>query len=226
MNDEDAEICVEVYSDIICPWCYVGKRRLERALTMIGEEPPVIWRPFQLNPAMPKNGMNRTAYLEAKFGSLSMFRHIEKQVLEAGKAEQISFAFDKITIAPNTFLAHRLIWYGRRNGKQDSTVETLFRYYFIEGRDIGQVQTLVHAAVEIGLDGGAAERFLTGEEGVQEVKAEESAGHRFGIGSVPYFLLNQTYAISGAQPADVLVSAIRKVRGHQVASVDGPKTGR
>ena len=204
-------LCIDVYSDVICPWCYVGKRRLERALKAWDGFLPVKiqWRPFQLNPTMPQQGMNRTVYLETKFGSLEVFREMEEHLLEAGEAEQIPFAFEKITRTPNTFLAHRLIWYAGTQGRQDAVVNQLFQGYFEEGLDIGTASVLGELADRAGLKAG---QFLTGEEGTVEVKAEESVGHRLGIRGVPYFVIDNTYGISGAQPVEVLATTISKVQ--------------
>lgn len=207
----EKELHIEVYSDVVCPWCYVGKRRLERALTEFGGAARIAWRPFQLNPTMPKDGMDRTAYLEAKFGSLDAFRQLEEHVLAAGASERIAFAFEKIARAPNTFLAHRLIWLAEREGCQDAVVDSLFRGYFEEGADIGSSATLVQIAARAGLHGEIVERFLRSDEGTAEVKAEEAAGHALGIRGVPYFLVNGTYAISGAQPVETFVSALKRV---------------
>jgi predicted DsbA family dithiol-disulfide isomerase len=204
-------LMVEVYSDVVCPWCYVGKRRLERALQQMREtvKTHVAWRPFQLNPTMPKNGMDRTVYLEAKFGNLNVFGEMEQRLLEAGKTQQISFAFQKIMRTPNTLLAHRLIWYAGIQGHQDAVVERLFRGYFEEGLDIGSLTVLMELADQAGLK---AEQFLESEEGVAEVKAEESVGHKLGIRGVPYFVVDKIYGISGAQPIEVLVSTLEKAR--------------
>ena len=206
----DRGLTVEVYSDIVCPWCYVGKRRLERALTSVGGDIHVTWRPFQLNPTMPSDGMDRAAYLKAKFGSLEAFGQMKEQLLAAGADEQIPFAFEKIQRTPNTFAAHRLVWYAAQQGKQDAMVETLFRGYFLEGKNIGDLKTLAHVAAEAGLDRTETEEFLASEKGVVEVKAEETVGRRLGISGVPYFVFNGTVAISGAQPPDILVSAIQQ----------------
>ena len=204
---------IEVYSDAVCPWCYVGKRRLERALTEFGGDVRVTWRPFQLNPTMPKEGMDRTAYLEAKFGSLDAFRQLEEHVQAAGASERITFAFEKIARTPNTFAAHRLIWLGEREGCQDAVVDALFRGYFEEGADIGSIAVLVQLAAQAGLPDESVERLLRSDEGTAEVKAEESAGHKLGIRGVPYFVVDGTYAISGAQPVDIFVSALKRVAG-------------
>lgn len=183
---------------------------MERALSQLNGslQAQVTWKPFQLNPAMPAEGMDRTAYLEAKFGSLESFRQLEESVLAAGASEQITFTFEKIMKTPNTFQAHRLIWYGAQQGRQDAVVEALFRGYFEEGADIGSIPPLVQLAKQAGLD---AERFLSSDAGVSEVKAEEATGHRLGIRGVPYFVVNGTYAISGAQPVDTFVSSLTRV---------------
>ncbi len=211
MNNQDAVLHIDVYSDVICPWCYVGKRRLERALQLVHNTMKihVAWRPFQLNPTMPKDGMNRTAYLEDKFGSLARFKEMEQRLLEIGGIEKIPFAFEKIARTPNTFLAHRLIWHAGLQGRQDAVVNQLFKGYFEEGLDIGSVSVLAELADRAGLKTAA---FLESDEGVAEIKAEESVGHRLGIRGVPYFVFENSYGISGAQPVDVLVSAIKKGR--------------
>jgi predicted DsbA family dithiol-disulfide isomerase len=212
---------IEVYSDVVCPWCYVGKRRLERALQQLGGgfTVRVLWRPFQLNPTMLAEGMDRTAYLEAKFGSLETFRTMEEHVLAAGESEHLAFAFDRIARTPNTFQAHRLIWYAAQRNRQDEVVDRLFKGYFEEGADIGAVSTLVRLAADAGL---AADAFLQSDEGVAEVKAEEAAGHRLGIRGVPYFVLNKVYGISGAQPVERFVSAIHQVQAQVLAAEQTP----
>ena len=208
----DRGLTIEIYSDVVCPWCYIGKRRLERALDQLNgaAQARITWRPYQLNPAMPEDGMDRTTYLEAKFGSLNAFRQMEGHVLEAGAAERIPFAFEKVARTPNTFLAHRLMWYAEQQGRQDAVVESLFRGYFTEGADIGSVPVLGQLAGRAGLDAADVESFLQREEGTTEVKVEEAAGHRIGIRGVPYFVLNGSISISGAQPPDIFVSALRQ----------------
>ncbi len=203
---------IDFIADVVCPWCYVGKRRLERALSDSKDlvQPAITWRPFQLNPTMPNEGLERRAYLEAKFGSLDAFRQMEEQVLAAGAQEGIQFAFDQIARTPNTFLAHRLIWYAGQQGCQNAMVDSLFKGYFEEGADIGLPIVLAQLAERAGLK---AESFLSGQNGTAEVKVEESAGHRLDIRSVPYFLLNGTYALSGAQPSGRFVEALKQVEG-------------
>ena len=220
----DRRLTIDVYSDVVCPWCYIGKRRLERALNQLKgiENSSIIWRPFQLNPTMPKDGMDRVAYLEAKFGSLDAFRQMEEHMLAAGAAEQIPFAFEKVVRTPNTFLAHRLIWYAEQQGRQDAVVESLFRGYFVNGEDIGSAPVLIRLAEQAALDGAAVDRFLASHEGAAEVKEEEAQGRELGIRGVPYFVVNHAYGISGAQPVEVFVSAINRAQDH----LTEPSSGR
>ena len=220
MNDR--VLSIEVYSDVICPWCYVGKRRLERALTAWDGAPINIrWRPFQLNPTMPQQGMDRRRYLEAKFGGPAAAQAIYDQVTAAGEREGIPFAFERITRTPNTFVAHRLIWWAGHHGKQDELVERLFHQYFLEGGDIGSIEILSQAAAHAGLDRAEIEAFLAGDEGVKEVKAEETAGHRLGIRGVPYFVFNGVHVLSGAQPPEQFVAAFRQIEAGSSAGKAG-----
>ena len=209
---------VEIYSDIVCPWCFIGKRRWEKAIETAGyaNHVQVTWRPFQLNPTMPKSGMDRRTYLEAKFGGADARREIEERLAKAGVADGIMFAFDRIARTPNTFEAHRLMWFAQQHKRQDDLAEGLFHAYFSEGRDIGDGQTLVDVAAEIGLDRDATRQFLASDQGVEVVREEETAGHRLGIRGVPYFVLNGTYAISGAQPPDIFVLALQKVEADRM----------
>jgi len=212
MGQSTAVLSIEIYSDVVCPWCYVGKRRLEQALETAGyaSRAHILWRPFELNPTMPKSGMDRQAYLDAKFGGPEARRAMEQRIAKAGEADGIVFAFDRIERMPSTFDAHRLLWFAQQHGKQDDLAEALFHAYFSEGRDIGDRPTLVEIAVEAGLGRGEAQQFLSGDAGIEEVRAEEAASHRLGIRGVPYFLLNDTYAISGAQFPDIFVAALQR----------------
>ena len=165
-----------------------------------------------MNPAIPKEGMARTTYLEAKFGSLDAFHRLEERVVAAGRSEQISFAFERITRTPNTFSAHRLIWYAGWHGCQDLVMESLFKGYFEEGADLGSYPTLTRLTEAAGLD---TERFLESNEGVPEVKAEEAEGHRLGIRAVPYFVFNNSHSLSGAQPVEIFVDVLEKIHGER-----------
>ena len=206
----DQALTIDVYSDVVCPWCYIGKRRLEQALETLNRRDTVrvIWRPFQLNPTMPKAGMDRRVYLQAKFGGPGEMKAIQHRIATVGMSVGIEFAFDRIERTPNTFDAHRLIWFAEQQGRQDEVVEELFHGYFTEGLNVGQAGALVSLAARAGLDGDKVNRFLQAEEGVETVRQEEDHGHRLGIRGVPYFLLNGKTAISGAHPVETFVSAI------------------
>lgn len=213
---------IEIYSDVVCPWCFIGKRRLEQALERIdaAQRAQVRWRPFQLNPTMPREGMDRRVYLDAKFGGAEARRAIEERVAKTGEAEGIEFAFDRIARTPNTFDAHRLIWFTGQQSCQDELVEALFHSYFTEGREIGNLGSLVEIASDCGLDREEVERFLASDRAVQEVRAEEASGHRLGIRGVPYFVLNGSIAISGAQPPDIFESALQQTKKTVVESME------
>ena len=201
---------VDVMSDVICPWCFIGKRRLEKAVAALEgqHEVRVRWLPFQLNPAMPKEGISRREYRTRKFGSWGRSLALDARVIEVGKSEGIHFAFDRIERTPNTLDAHRLIWLAGNEGVQDAVVEALFRAYFTEGRDISARQTLLDVVAEAGLD--KAEGLLDGDDGLEAVgQADQLArGHR--VDSVPFFVVNGTLTLSGAQPPDAFLEAFRQ----------------
>jgi len=191
---------IDIVADVICPWCFIGKRRLETALAQRPAiAPDITWRPFQLNPDMPREGMPRDAYLAAKFGGQAHAKRINQAAVDAGHSVGIPFAFDKIARTPNTLNAHRLVRYAQRHGRANEVVDRLFSGYFIEGRDIGDLDTLAEIAGDSGLDTGDAARFLAGVSERAEVAADDSGARRLGINAVPCFIFAGQYAISGAQ---------------------------
>jgi predicted DsbA family dithiol-disulfide isomerase len=191
---------IDIVSDVICPWCFIGKRRLERALTAHGDaDVSRSWRAFQLNPEMPRGGMPREAYLAAKFGSNANAGRLYGTIAETGAAEGIDFAFERIRRTPSTLQAHRLIRYAARNGGAGPLVEALFLAYFTAGRDVGDRDTLADIAAGAGLDREAAAQYLESGAGEQEVVAEDRAARRLGINAVPCFIVDGGYALSGAQ---------------------------
>jgi predicted DsbA family dithiol-disulfide isomerase len=205
-------LTVDVISDVICPWCYVGKRRLEKAIAAHAgrDEVRVRWHPFQLNPRRPKDGMDRKAYRTAKFGSWERSQALDAQLTAVGAAEGLVFGFAKMGRTPNTLDAHRLIRLAGLEGVQDAVVETLFRAYFTEGRDIGDRQTLLGVAVGAGLDRGRAEAELDSEGGLAAIQAEEAEAHRLGVQGVPFFIVNGELALSGAREPEVLLQAFEQ----------------
>ena len=208
----DQALTIEVYSDVVCPWCYIGKRRLEQALDTVQRRNAarVIWRPFQLNPTMPKAGMDRRVYLEAKFGGPGELKAIQDRVATVGTSTGIDFAFDRIKRTPNTFDAHRVIWFARQQAHQDEVVEELFHGYFTEGLNIGEAEMLISLAARAGLDSDKVGRLLQSEDGIDAVRQEEARGHQLGIRGVPYFVLNGNSTVSGAQPVETFVSEIER----------------
>ena len=213
-------LSIDVVSDVMCPWCYIGKRRLEAAVAARPEIAlDVRWRPFQLDPTIPPEGMDRKIYMERKFGGPDVVERVYAPVRAAGEAESIPFAFDKIRRSPNTFNAHRLIRWAGLEGLQDEMVERLFRLYFLEGGDLTDTAVLAKAAAEAGMDKAVVERLLAGDADRAEVQAEIESAQRMGITGVPTFIVAGRYAVVGAQPAEVLAGAIAKARSEvRVAS--------
>ncbi|EKE77650.1 MULTISPECIES: DsbA family oxidoreductase [Oceanibaculum] len=196
---------LDIFSDVICPWCFIGKRRLERALQlrpMPGLE--IRWRAFQLNPGMPKEGMDRQAYVEAKFGSEMRARQIYDTIRRVGSSENIPFDFEKIKRTPNTVDAHRLIRYAYDSQLQEPVTEALFQAYFLEGQDIGDKEVLFEIGTAQGLPAAELRPFLDGIEHKAEVEAECTTANRIGINGVPCFVLNGKYGLSGAQEPEAL----------------------
>jgi predicted DsbA family dithiol-disulfide isomerase len=194
---------IDVVSDVICPWCYIGKRRLAAALQQRPEvEAKILWHPFQLNPDMPPEGMARERYIAAKFGGGAHASRIYQNVTDVGAAVGIPFHFERIRVTPNTRDAHRLIRRATEAGDADPVVEALFNAYFIEGRNIGDRATLAEIAREAGFDGEETAGFLASREGAEEVVAEDMSARRIGINAVPCFIFERKYVVSGAQEAE------------------------
>lgn len=203
---------IDIVSDAVCPWCFIGKRRLERALAQSPQSDLEIgWRPFQLNPDMPAEGMERQAYLRAKFGDRAG-GNMYANVRAASEEEGIPFAFERIKRTPNTLLAHRFILHAATKGRQNDIVEALFRAYFLEGQDIGAVGTLVDVARATGLDAAETEVYLRSDEDADAVRAEDAFAREIGISGVPCFIVERKYAVSGAQPPEVLQDVFERVR--------------
>ena len=196
---------IDIYSDTICPWCFIGKRRLERALAERPQDDlKISWKAFQLNPQMPREGIDRQRYLELKFGGPAGARQVYDQVRQVGAQEGIDFAFEAIKHTPNTLESHRLIRHAASAGLQDQMVQALFDAYFLEGRDIGDREVLVAAAGNAGLDPNSAREFLGSDEDRDSVAAEDAHARYIGIQGVPTYILNGKYVLSGAQPPEIL----------------------
>ena len=211
---ETAPITIDVVSDAVCPWCYLGQKRLDEALAAAPEvEASVRWRPYQLDPTIPADGLDRKAYMEAKFGNTGRLQAAHDRLVELGRDAGIAFAFDRIERSPNTLDAHRLIRWAGGNGdaQQGAIVRRLFRAYFEEGRDIGSHEVLTGLAGEAGMDAALVETLLATEADRDAVRAEIETASRMGVTGVPCFLLDGRYAVVGAQDTAVLADAIRRV---------------
>jgi predicted DsbA family dithiol-disulfide isomerase len=210
---ETQPVRIEIYSDTICPWCYIGKRRFESAL---GERPAVeaqiTWLPFQLNPDMPPEGMDRQSYLERKFGGADGAERIYAPIVDAGGAEHIAFNFDAMAKTPNTLNSHRLIHYAAQQSQgQGGVVEALFTRYFEQGEDVGDVEVLVACALDAGLDAECVREYLDGDEDLEKITSQDAMARQLGIQGVPFFVFDGKYAVSGAQPADVIADVFDKL---------------
>ena len=199
------QVDIEIIYDTVCPWCYIGKRRLDQAMAMRPNlQVTTHWRPFLLNPELPPDGVDRTAYLVKKFGSETRVRRIYGAIGEAGQSVEIDFAFDRIQKTPNSVDSHRLVKFADRAGVADQIVEALFVGYFVHGLDIGETPILLDIGVEHGLDRHDLERYLESDEDLETVTQDNARAHRLGVNGVPSFVFDGPMVISGAQEPQIL----------------------
>jgi len=208
------KLSIEVFSDLVCPWCFIGKRRLDRVLASpAGEGVEVHWRAYQLAPRLPPDGIDRARYYQSKFGSDG--KTVPKRIAEEAAGEGLTFNFAAINKMPNTFLGHRLMVFAEESrgpAAQHLLADVLFRAYFQEGRDVGDLQTLVQAAAEAGLDAHAAEAWLAGDAGKDRVQEELDRAVELGIQGVPSFVLGGVFPIPGAQTVEVMTTFIERAK--------------
>ncbi len=218
MTIATAPVNIDIVSDVVCPWCYIGKRHVEQAISQWQEKHPnalvnVRWHPFQLNPDLPLEGTDRKGYLEAKFGGPQRAKEIYARVAAAGRNAGLELNFDGILKQPNTLAAHALIVYAQTaedGAHADAVAERLFKAYFVDGEFIGDVDVLVAIATECGLDADATRAVLSERATLDQIAALDSQARQQGITGVPFFIFNHKVALSGAQPADVLLDAMEK----------------
>lgn len=200
---------IQIFSDMVCPWCYIGKRRLDRALEQFrGSHTSVEWKAFQLNPELPPQGIDRQSYMRKKFGDANMDEMYER-LSALGKEDGIEFHFEKIRLSPNTLAAHRLNWFALQQGKQNEVLEGIFAAYFTQGRDIGDVKTLIEIGREAGLDANNLRQFFSSADGTREVQQDIQLAQDRDITLVPYFIFNRDYWITGADTVDTIINALR-----------------
>jgi predicted DsbA family dithiol-disulfide isomerase len=207
---------IDIVSDVVCPWCYIGKRRIENALALVPDVPvEVHWRPFFLNPWVPRDGISRDEYLTAKFGSVDAYKGIAQRVVAAAGEEGLTYRPDLVKRQPNTTDCHRLIHWAEQSPSGDKSAamkQRLMELYFRDGGDLTDRDVLVQAAADVGLDADDVRRRLATDEDVDLISAEAKDASDKGISGVPTFVFAQKYAVSGAQPAEQLARAIRQVQ--------------
>ena len=205
-------IKLDILSDPICPWCYIGKANLDRALEQRPDHPFAIeWHPFQLNPDMPEGGMDRRAYLEAKFGGKDGAVRAYTPVMQAAERAGLKINFEGVARTPNTLDAHRLIHWAGLEGRQTAAVSALFRAYFVEGRDIGDATTLADIAGAIGLDRAMTERLLGSDADAEDIRARDAHARERGVTGVPTFVIANQHVVVGAQPTELWLQVIDEI---------------
>lgn len=201
---------IKVYSDVVCPWCFLGKRRLEKSLEKVDADRfEVGYLPYELNPAQPNEGIDRKKYLYSKYGPV--IETVDKRIEMMGKEVGIDYRFDRASRIPNTFNAHRVIWFAAKEGCQKAAVDSLFKAYFTDGRDLGDVRALAEVAALAGLDATQIEKFLKSNEGIEEVRILEEKAYDLGISGVPHFVFGDELEISGAQSVETFVSVLAQL---------------
>ena len=205
-------LTIDIVSDVVCPWCYIGKHRIEAALKQVTDVPvEVHWRPFFLNPWVPREGISREDYLTTKFGSVEAYKGIASRVVAAAEQEGLSYRPERVARQPNTIDCHRLITWAEAIGKAAEMKQRLMELYFRDGGDLTDIDVLVQAAADCGLDAEDVRRRLSTDEDVALVSARAQEAADKGISGVPTYVLAQKYAVSGAQDPKLLVRAIRQV---------------
>lgn len=206
-----AAMPIDVVSDVVCPWCFIGKRRLEKALALVPDIPvEVRWHPYFLNDWVPREGIDRKTYLETKFGSVERYAGMARRVQQAAQEEGLVYALDQIARQPNTLDCHRLILWARNAGAAARMKQRLMELYFAEGADLSDRDVLVKAAVDCGLDGDLVRSLLTGDADIERVTQEAESAKEAGIDGVPCFIFGNVLAVSGAQPPEYLADAIKR----------------
>ncbi len=215
---ETSPISVDIVSDVACPWCYLGKRRIEEAIPLVADIPVTIqWRPYQLDPTIPPEGVDRKEYMTAKFGDLEALRPAHERLLAMGSEVGIDYRFDDMKLSANTLDAHRLIRWAVADDLQTEVVERLFRANFTEGRNIGDKSVLADIAGEAGMNREAVAARLATDEDIAAVQQEIAEAQRIGVTGVPCFIVAGRYAVAGAHPADAIADVIRKAAAERTA---------
>lgn len=206
-------IKIDIVSDVVCPWCYIGKRRIEHAMKLLENDFnfDVSYLPFELNPHTPSEGFNQREHLIRKFGGEEKYNQIASHVTRVAAEEGLQFHFDKQQISPNTSNLHRVIWFAKKEGKQAEVKEAFMKAYFEQGVDLTSSENIIAVAASAGLDAARVNTLLNSQEGLEEVNHLEQLNYQRGVSGVPFYIVNNQYAISGAQPSDVFVKALKQI---------------
>ena len=219
MSMNKPKLKVDVISDVVCPWCYIGKRRLEKAIEELKDslDIEVHYHPFELNTAIPQKGYDHKMYLSEKFGGEERYEQLTDQVTSVAAQEGLRFDYSIQNKLPNTFDIHRIIWFTAKEGKQLQLVEAFFKAYFEKGIDLTLHENLVAIASSNGLDAIKTWELLKGDMGKEEVRAREVVNGKIGVTGVPFYIINDKYAVSGAQPAEVFIEALPDIASKEFA---------
>jgi predicted DsbA family dithiol-disulfide isomerase len=208
---------IEIVSDVVCPWCVIGFKNLKKAIKELENELTfeISWKPYELHPEIPTNGYDKELYMQQKFGS-NRGKGVYDEIIDIGKDLDFNFNFSKIERIPNTFLAHRLLWYAEQKNLQNELSENLFYAYFTEGKDIGSIEVLASIASEIGLDKLKIISFLESETGSKEVEDQKLESIERSIGAVPTYIINDQYLIQGGQQPETFTAFLRKIQSKEL----------
>ncbi len=210
-SSSPAPLHIDVVSDVVCPWCYIGKHRLEMATALVPDiAVDIRWRPYFLNPWIPREGIDRKTYLETKFGSVARYSAIAERVVAAAAMEGLLYAPDKVTRQPNTLDSHRLILWSRSATDPGRMKQRLMELYFAEGADLSDAATLIQAAIDCGMDGALVRRLLSSDADVERVESEANSAKEAGIDGVPCFIFGGSVIVTGAQSPEYLANAIER----------------
>ncbi|MEM0899335.1 MAG: DsbA family oxidoreductase [Pseudomonadota bacterium] len=213
-------IKLDILSDPICPWCMIGKAELEAALTSFGDHPfEIEWHPFQLNPEMPPSGMERTAYLEEKFGGAEGAKSAYAPIVERAEALGLDIAWDKISVTPNTLNAHRLIHWAGLEGRQYDVVGLLFDAYFQKGENIGDLDVLATISARAGMDRDVTLKLLTSDADVDDIRTRDAKSRERGVTGVPTFIVAGQYVLPGAQPENLWTQVLTELAEKNLATM-------
>lgn len=214
------KIKVDIVSDVVCPWCYIGKRRVEKAMDALRDKYDfeVLYHPFELNPQMPLEGVNQKEYLSAKFGGEDRYDKITANTTAVAAQEGLAFDFDKQKISPNTRNAHRIIQFAQLAGLQPEVKEAFMKAYFEQGVDLSKMDNLVSVAVGAGLSKEAVETLLTSDTGLSAIEQAEQELQKLGISGVPFYIINNKYGVSGAQASETFIKAFEDIGNKAMAS--------